>query len=83
MEEKIDIFDTIVKVFRDTLGQKNLKLSLDSSSADVGDWDSFFHIQIIVNIEQEFGVKFSIADIEEFRTIGDLLQIIEAKLEKK
>tara|TARA_B100001540_G_C15775607_1_gene628515 strand:+ start:402 stop:653 length:252 start_codon:yes stop_codon:yes gene_type:complete len=83
MEEKIDIFDTIVKVFRDTLGQKNLKLSLDSSSADVGDWDSFFHIQIIVNIEQEFGVKFSIADIEEFRTIGDLLKIIEAKLEKK
>ena len=83
MEEKMDIFDTILKVFRDTLGQKNLELSLDSSSADVGDWDSFFHIQIIVNIEQEFGVKFSIADIEEFRTIGDLLKIIERKLEKK
>ncbi len=83
MEEKIDIFDTILKVFRDTLGQKSLELSLDSSSADVGEWDSFFHIQIIVNIEQEFGVKFSIADIEEFRTIGDLLKIIEAKLEKK
>ena len=82
MEEKKDIFNTILKVFRNTLGQNNLELSLESYSADVGDWDSFFHIQVIVNIEQEFGVKFSIADIEKFRTIGDLLKIIEAKLGK-
>ena len=78
MEDK-EIFDRVVEIIKRSLNNDNLELSLDTTAADVEEWDSFNHIQIIVSAEQEFGLKFAISDIESFSSIGDLTNLIKSK----
>jgi len=43
-------------------------------------WDSLSHIRLIVSIEKRFNIKFTNAEVEKLRNVGDLLRAIEAKL---
>ena len=39
--------------------------------ADVPNWDSFAYINFIVAVEMELGIKFSVAEVESFETVGE------------
>ena len=50
----------------------------DASSDTIESWDSLKHMQLIVAIEEEFGVKFDDMDVIEmisFQLIKHILQI--------
>ena len=36
-------------------------------------WDSFQYVNFIVAAEMQLGVKFPIADVESFVTVGDIV----------
>ena len=55
-----DIFDSIVEMCRLVFDDNELELSLDSDSESVDQWDSLSHIQLILEIEKKFGLKFLI-----------------------
>ena len=37
-------------------------------------WDSFAYVNFIVAVEIEFGIKFRVADVESFETVGDIVE---------
>ena len=41
-------------------------------------WDSFAYVTFIVAVEGEFGVRFPLADVESFQTVGDIVDAIKA-----
>jgi acyl carrier protein len=41
--------------------------------SDVPEWDSFAYLNFIVSVEIQLGVKFSVADVESFETVGDIV----------
>ena len=45
----------------------------------VPQWDSLGHVQLMVLIEQAFGIRFSADQIGKFRDVGDLVDAIDAK----
>ena len=53
----------------------------DTASVDtIENWDSLRHINLIVALEEEFGVRFNeedIPDMTNFRTIRSVLQATE------
>ncbi len=53
-------------------------ITAETSLDDVEEYDSMTKLSLIVMMEDEFGVKLTGNDIQEFRTIGDIL----AKMEK-
>ena len=83
MNQKIDFLNDVSGIFKDTLGRNDLELELGTSPADIEEWDSFNHIQLVVNVEGHFDIKFSVADIERFRSVGDLIELIKSKLLEK
>ena len=44
---------------------------------DIEEYDSMTKLSLIVMIEEEFGKKLSGAEIKEFKTIQDILSIME------
>ena len=69
----------ITDIFRDLLGDPTLELSASSSPDDLPGWDSMTHIALVVEAECRFGVQFHTAEIEQLRTVGDLLRCVEMK----
>ena len=75
-----DIYDQLTVIFRDTLDDDTLVLTPNLSAADVPEWDSFNHINLIVAIESRFKIKFQTAELEQLHTVGHLADLIAAKL---
>ena len=74
--------DTLARVSRivaDTLDLDRLELQPDMTAADVDGWDSLSHVRIIVAIESEFGVRFSVGEIASLKSVGDLVERVDRK----
>ena len=78
--QQSDIYDQLTTIFRDTLDDDTLVLTPNLSAADVPEWDSFNHINLIVAIESRFKIKFQTAELEQLHTVGHLADLIAAKL---
>jgi acyl carrier protein len=65
------------------LDQPNLMVTMRTTAEDIEGWDSFNHINIVVAIESEFGIKFNTAEVEQLRAVGEFVKLIEEKLSER
>ncbi len=76
-------YSTVLKevndIFIDILDNEDIKLNDTTSAADIEEWDSLSHIQLVVAIEKHFKVKFSTADIQSWKNVGDMCRAIEKR----
>lgn len=71
--------DDLQSIFRKVFGQDNLVLTESMTAADVAAWDSLTHIELIIAIEQEFGVKFGLGELQAMKNVGDLIASLKKK----
>jgi acyl carrier protein len=74
-----DSLTRLQRVFRDVLENDSLELRSEHSSENLQDWDSFAHVKLIIGIEEEFDVRFSVDEVAETKDVGKLLQLIGRK----
>lgn len=70
------ILATLTGILRDLLGDDAIVLGLATTRPEVPRWDLFAYVSFIVATEVEYGVKFPIADVESFKTVGDIVAAI-------
>ncbi len=75
-----DIYFQLTPIFRDLFDDPSLVLTPDLTAASVPDWDSFNHINLIVAVEQHFGIKFQTAELESMHTVGHLANLVGTRL---
>ncbi|HEV2645921.1 MAG TPA: acyl carrier protein [Acidobacteriaceae bacterium] len=75
-----DIYAQLTPIFRDLFDEDSLVLTPELTAADVPEWDSFNHINLIVAVEARFGIKFQTAELEQMHTVGHLVDLIGAKM---
>ena len=51
----------------------------DMSSKDIPDWDSMNYLLFIGALEKEFGISFTMDEVMQAQTLGDIHAIIEAR----
>lgn len=74
------ILEKINQVLRDVFDNEQTIVDEETIVDDIDGWDSLMHITMIVAIEAEFGIKFEMSDIKQFRSIGTLADaILKAK----
>lgn len=78
----MDTLKELNDIFRDVLENDNLVITRETSAADVEEWDSINHIQLIVSIEKHFKVKFSSQEILNWKNVGEMADSIDAKPKK-
>jgi acyl carrier protein len=81
--DQSQILASVTAIIRDVLDEPTLPVTLQTTADQTEGWDSFNHINIIVAIEQECGVKFKTAEIETLRNVGELVALIGEKLKLK
>lgn len=67
---------TIVK---DILDNEDIIVSRDTVASDIDEWDSLAHIQLVVAMETEFGVRFTSREIQTWKNVGEIIDCIVSK----
>lgn len=78
--EMQEIITQVTSIFRDVLDDDGIVLNESTTAADVEEWDSLNHIQLIVAIEKHFKVKFTSVEISGFKNVGEMCNTIARKL---
>lgn len=73
------IMEKVTQVCREVFGDSGLEIVEDTTPEMVEQWDSFNHINLIMLLEEEFGINFSTKEIGMIGSIGHLVRLIEAK----
>jgi len=68
------------EVFVETLDNGNIVLTEATTANDVAEWDSLNHIQLVVEVEKAFGIRFSSREIQTWKNIGEMIDSISAKI---
>ena len=74
------IYAELTKIFREVFRDENLVIAGSTTAEDISGWDSTAHVNLLLAIEMELGVTFHTSEIDEMRTVGDLVDAIERKL---
>ncbi len=72
-----NILNTLTEILRNLLFDDSLELTDSTKRADVPDWDSFAYVNFIVAVEMHYNIKFSVAEVESFVTVGEIAARIE------
>ena len=78
-----EIMETLTGIFREIFDNPSLVLHDAMTAADVENWDSLNHIDLIVAVEKKFKVKFTTKDVTSLKTVGDLAELVQKKLAAK
>jgi acyl carrier protein len=66
-----EILERLTRIFRQIFDDDAIVLTDETTAADIHEWDSFNHINIIVAVEQDCGIKFQTAETEELKNVRD------------
>ena len=76
-----EIIEKLTTIFHDVFGDDSIVLRDDMTSADVENWDSLTHMLMIATVENEFGIKFKLKELNKLKLVGDLVSIVESKVQ--
>ena len=74
-----EVFERLNKVFRDVFDDDDITVTETTTSADIDDWDSLEHINLVAAVEQEFGMKFTMGQVVSMKNVGEMVDIILQK----
>ena len=74
-----EAFERVNKVFRDIFDDETITVNDATTAADIEDWDSLEHINLIVALEEEFGMKVTMGEITGMKDVGESVDLILAR----
>lgn len=77
--ERNEILQKLNEIFRDVLDNEDIVLTEDSCADDIEEWDSLSHVQLIVAIEKNLGIKFTSKEILSWNNVGQMIDSITSK----
>ena len=57
------------------------EVELDTAIGDLPEWDSLHHLQIIAELEKEYGIKYVAEDLAELEDVSDLISLTKEMIE--
>jgi len=66
-------------IIADTLEISSTEVTPDLSGDSVETWDSFRHLQLILALEEEYGVQFDPQQIPDLTTVAKIQAALEQK----
>lgn len=78
--EQGQILQQLTGIFRDILENDDIVLTETTTANDIEEWDSLYHIQLVVAIEKHYKIKFTASEIQSWKNVGDMAKAVSAKL---
>ena len=78
--EKSQIIEKLTTIFHETFSDNTIILRDDMTASDVENWDSLTHMFMITKVEEVFGIRFKLRELNKLKNVGDLCNTIAEKL---
>lgn len=75
-----EVYSKLTDVFRTVFDDDTITLNDSTTSADIEDWDSLEHIDLIVSIEKAFSMKFTMSETTGMKNVGEMVDIILSRI---
>ena len=72
----------LTEIMRDVFDADDLEYSDTLTADDVEGWDSLSHVRFLISVEKEFGFRFTSAEIDGFKNVGEVLDVIVQRATK-
>ncbi len=77
--ERNEVYDKLNAIFREILDNDEIELQDETTANDIEEWTSLTHIQLIVEIEKVFNLRFTSEEILEWNNVGEMVDSILAR----
>lgn len=75
-----EVFDRVKAMCADVFQVPPSEIRPESSPENLEAWDSVQHLNLVLALEQEFGVPFDPEDIDQMKTVGAISALVQRKL---
>jgi acyl carrier protein len=85
MPEPMDrelIYQKLTPIFHELFEDPSIQLSDTMTAKDVGQWDSLNHINLVIIVEQKFGIQFTTAEVARLQNVGQFVDAISQKVNR-
>jgi acyl carrier protein len=72
---KDEIYMGLQGIF-DNVFMEEVKIRPELAAKDVEEWDSLTHVSLVLAIEEQFGLRFKVGEVESAKNVGDLANLI-------
>ena len=74
--KKDEIYKALDEVFQEVFDDEEIHVTPETTADDIEDWDSLEHINLVVAVENKFGIKFNMNEVTSFKNVGEMVDII-------
>jgi acyl carrier protein len=75
-----EVYSKLNEVFQDVFDDEDITVNDKTTAGDIEDWDSLEHINLVVAVEKKFNIKFNIGEVNKFKNVGEMVNIIMTRL---
>lgn len=74
-----NIKSKLTSIFRTTFANDAIEINEGMTAADVPQWDSLSHLNLVLAVEKGFCIRLKTSEIRSLASVGDLIQLIQQK----
>jgi acyl carrier protein len=67
-------------IFQTLFDDPALEIRDDLTARDVDGWDSLNHVNLMILVEEEFGVRFTTDEVSGLQDVGELKRLLASKM---
>jgi acyl carrier protein len=75
----MSVFDQVRTAAADVLQVPPAEITEATTPEQIETWDSVQHLNLILALETQFGVEFEPEEIEQMKSIGKIVSLLESK----
>lgn len=73
------MFDKVKEIIEEKLNLEGVEITPDSKFKEDLEVDSLDLFELVMALEDEFGIEIPTEDLEKIATVGDIIEYIESK----
>jgi acyl carrier protein len=73
------IWDKLKRVFSDIFENDQIIIGPETTADDIEEWDSLSHIQLLIALEEAFGIRFNTGEVAKLGNVGEMVNMIAGK----
>lgn len=75
-----DIWAALTEIFHEIFDDDEIVIRPETTAKDIDEWDSLTHVQLIVAVEERFGIRFNTGEVAGLKSVGQMVALMEARM---
>ena len=73
------VYAALTEIFHNVFDDDRITISESTTAKDIPQWDSLYHINLVIAVEQRFKVKFNTVEVAHMANVGEFVSAILKK----